>query len=181
MPSLGVTTDDQEQFQIRQAREQIGPPYFPALPSWRQVTAVGAQSGKTESHWNNGNLGCIIKIIVAYLHPLPQSNPGRITEWPSAFMYPGSGRLAGDTDGSRLRNLNDGPWFMIHRLAIARRITTHPTGSDCAQVVFKCNIAVAVVRIIHGKRALSRRYSGKYRHRMRNGMPDLARALNRLP
>jgi len=126
VPLLGMSADQKQKFKSGKPGEKGRAPGQRTLTPWRQVTAAGIQTGKTEPHGEDSNAGGIIKRLLINPHPLPQANTGRVGKGKPAGMSPDTGGLTRDTDTGRGRHLHYRPGFMIQRPAILRRVPTDP-------------------------------------------------------
>jgi NAD-dependent deacetylase len=95
---LGVTADQQHQFDLLQQRKDAGMPRGAAFGPRRQIAALGVAPGIAEAHAHHREQGFVVKFIAVDAHPSAQLITGAVVERQAADMGFGARRLADDQD-----------------------------------------------------------------------------------
>lgn len=124
LPSLGVTPDQQGQFDLGQLRQQILAPKLGATLGRRIVAALGIGPRKAEGHGRHADAPVAVEGLAVHPEPAAQNIAGAVVERQAALVHPPAGRLAADQQ-TRLRE------HPHHRPGLVRQLArTGAAGGD---------------------------------------------------
>lgn len=133
---LRVSTDGQDQLDVRQCGKKAVMPGAAALATRREVAFVSGMPRKAKAHGGDQHLAAVVEARPIDTHPIPQALAGRIVEGQTACMRPDPRRLTGNQQARRGIDAQDRAGFVRQRRTRERGVPTKtagPNGTDEVQ------------------------------------------------